>query len=346
MPGDAAAACSRTARTVNRNPRERRRVTADGADGGGASPLSAACRPVRATYSAKAAGARRATRWRDRSSSQRAMRSMPRARSTGPPAGGSSIRWSVFLTAASVAASIGRPRVKRSGPSFSGNARAHSERSAAISRACAASGAPSLRTIVGTGRAGGHQRPALHGVEAEGEHPAGQRLGLAAQLLVDAAPVVGGEEPAGAVGPLADPEVAVGDGLEGIDAHGLRHRAPVGVQPRRPHLAVALDLGRGHHHPGPAAAHPALLAGEALLGGELELHRGQSNPPAARALTHAGGVVKLIFPLLGGRPTVGHMALNHAIGVRIPASQPIPSSQPRSSHRRLMVESRSPSPAP
>jgi hypothetical protein len=25
---------------------------------------------------------------------------------------------------------------------------------------------------------------------------------------------------------------------------------------------------------------------------------------------------------VGGRPTVGHMALNHGIGVRIPASQP------------------------
>ena len=35
------------------------------------------------------------------------------------------------------------------------------------------------------------------------------------------------------------------------------------------------------------------------------------------------------FPLLvGGRPTVGHMALNHGIGVRIPASQPITSKLP------------------
>jgi hypothetical protein len=29
-----------------------------------------------------------------------------------------------------------------------------------------------------------------------------------------------------------------------------------------------------------------------------------------------------VSPLVGGRPTVGHMALNHGIGVRIPASQP------------------------
>src|SRR6185295_9298608 len=28
-------------------------------------------------------------------------------------------------------------------------------------------------------------------------------------------------------------------------------------------------------------------------------------------------------PALGGRPTVGHVALDHGIGVRIPASQPI-----------------------
>ena len=27
--------------------------------------------------------------------------------------------------------------------------------------------------------------------------------------------------------------------------------------------------------------------------------------------------------VLGGRPTVGHVALDHGIGVRIPASQPI-----------------------
>ena len=120
-------------------------------------------------------------------------------------------------------------------------------------------------------------------MEAEGEHPAGERLGLAAQLLVDAAAVVGGEEPAGAVGALADAVVAVGDGLEGIDVHGVGDRPPVGVQPRRAHLAVALDLGRGHDHPRPAAAHPALLAGEALLGGELELHRAQSNAAPAPA---------------------------------------------------------------
>src|SRR5438093_13529853 len=31
---------------------------------------------------------------------------------------------------------------------------------------------------------------------------------------------------------------------------------------------------------------------------------------------------------LGGRPTVGHVALDHGIGVRIPASQPITPSQP------------------
>src|SRR5262249_49043185 len=30
----------------------------------------------------------------------------------------------------------------------------------------------------------------------------------------------------------------------------------------------------------------------------------------------------MLLVLLGGRPTVGHMALDHGIGVRIPASQP------------------------
>ena len=31
---------------------------------------------------------------------------------------------------------------------------------------------------------------------------------------------------------------------------------------------------------------------------------------------------EIIFFLLGSRPTVGHMTLDHGIGVRIPASQP------------------------
>ena len=38
---------------------------------------------------------------------------------------------------------------------------------------------------------------------------------------------------------------------------------------------------------------------------------------------HKFSPLQLPRPILGGRPTVGHVALDHSIGVRIPASQPI-----------------------
>src|SRR5687767_6664289 len=41
-------------------------------------------------------------------------------------------------------------------------------------------------------------------------------------------------------------------------------------------------------------------------------------------------------PRLGGRPTVGHVALDHGIGVRIPASQPIPVSHDKRLFGRIL----------
>jgi len=116
--------------------------------------------------------------------------------------------------------------------------------------------------------AGAEHGLALDGMETEREQPAGQRLPLAAEPLVDAAPVVVGKEPAGPVRALADAEVAgvPGDRLERV-ARGLgrpfRLREPLA----RPRLPIRVDLGRGDGDvPSAAAAAAALLAGEALLG--------------------------------------------------------------------------------
>ena len=60
------------------------------------------------------------------------------------------------------------------------------------------------------------------------------------RILVDAAAVVSGQEPAGAIGAPADAEWPMVHGLEGINVAAV----VVVVEPRGAHLAVALDLGR------------------------------------------------------------------------------------------------------
>ena len=49
----------------------------------------------------------------------------------------------------------------------------------------------------------------------------------------------------------------------------------------------------------------------------------RSGLPFPARLRYTGGSFPPDRPILGGRSTVGHVALDHVIGVRIPASQPI-----------------------
>jgi hypothetical protein len=77
---------------------------------------------------------------------------------------------------------------------------------------------------------------AFGGVEAEREQPARERFPRAPELLVDAAPVLGGQEPTGAVRAFPDPEVArvPAIGLERVDGR------PFPVPPPSPCPSVAL----------------------------------------------------------------------------------------------------------
>ena len=61
--------------------------------------------------------------------------------------------------------------------------------------------------------------------------------------------------------------------------------------------------------------------------------------PSQRGTVTFVGFSRSRLPLLGGRSTVGHVALDHVIGVRIPASQP--SSYPGSAHRRVLLLNKS-----
>ena len=131
-------------------------------------------------------------------------------------------------------------------------------------------------------------------MEPERKQPARERLARAPELLVDAAPVLGGEEPAGSVRALADAEVAgvAAEGLERIDGPRLRSRLRLRARPfgdffrrvpgRRSRLAIPLDLGRRHGDVPPAAAAAATLrAREPLLGVVTEGdHRGSVYAPA------------------------------------------------------------------
>ena len=104
-------------------------------------------------------------------------------------------------------------------------------------------------------------------MEAEREQPARQRLALGPQLLVDPAPVLGREEPAGAVRALADARVAPRQRVEGIRLRPLGRVLALAVVALGLRLPVRLHLAGGERDvPAPAAAAAALLAGEALLG--------------------------------------------------------------------------------
>jgi hypothetical protein len=112
-------------------------------------------------------------------------------------------------------------------------------------------------------------------VELERIEPAGQGLTVAAQLLVNAAPILEGEKPASTVRALSDPMKTGADGLEGVPRRSL---APVGrFSEPAPRLApvVQLRFTRGNRDfPATATTVAALRACESLIGVEESIGHG------------------------------------------------------------------------